>query len=47
MAGVEIRNVRKAYGATQVIHGVSIDIRDGEFVIWSAPRAAGNPLCCA
>jgi multiple sugar transport system ATP-binding protein len=32
MASVEIRGVKKAYGATQVIHGVDIEINDGEFV---------------
>ena len=42
MAGVEIRNVRKAFGATQVIHGVSIDIRDGEFVILVGPSGCGK-----
>src|SRR5215218_10108441 len=42
MAGVEIRNVRKAFGATQVIHGVSIDILDGEFVILVGPSGCGK-----
>ena len=42
MAGVEIRNVRKAFGATQVIHGVSIDIDDGEFVILVGPSGCGK-----
>ncbi|MFL5234527.1 MAG: ABC transporter ATP-binding protein, partial [Microvirga sp.] len=42
MAGVEIRNVRKAFGATQVIHGVSIDIVDGEFVILVGPSGCGK-----
>jgi multiple sugar transport system ATP-binding protein len=42
MAGVEIRNVRKAFGATQVIHGVSIDIQDGEFVILVGPSGCGK-----
>src|SRR5436305_426615 len=42
MAGVEIRNVRKAFGATQVIHGVSIDIEDGEFVILVGPSGCGK-----
>jgi multiple sugar transport system ATP-binding protein len=32
MAPVALRNVNKSYGATAVIHGVSIDIADGEFV---------------
>src|SRR5919202_1027033 len=42
MAAVEIRNVRKAFGATQVIHGVSIDIEDGEFVILVGPSGCGK-----
>jgi multiple sugar transport system ATP-binding protein len=42
MAGVEIRNVRKAFGTTQVIHGVSIDIEDGEFVILVGPSGCGK-----
>jgi multiple sugar transport system ATP-binding protein len=42
MAGVEIRDVRKAFGATQVIHGVSIDIEDGEFVILVGPSGCGK-----
>ncbi|WP_262266343.1 ATP-binding cassette domain-containing protein, partial [Microvirga yunnanensis] len=42
MASVEIRNVKKAYGAAQVIHGVSIDIQDGEFVILVGPSGCGK-----
>ena len=33
MAQVTVRNVRKSYGATEVIHGLNIDIQDGEFVV--------------
>src|SRR3712207_6104068 len=42
MAGVEIRNVRKAFGSTQVIHGVPVDIADGEFVILVGPSGCGK-----
>src|SRR5919202_2749647 len=42
MAAVEIRNVRKAFGSTAVIHGVSIDIKDGEFVILVGPSGCGK-----
>jgi multiple sugar transport system ATP-binding protein len=42
MASVEIREVKKAYGATQVIHGVSVEIQDGEFVILVGPSGCGK-----
>ena len=31
MASVAIRDVRKAFGSTTVIHGVDVAISDGEF----------------
>jgi multiple sugar transport system ATP-binding protein len=42
MASVEIVDVRKSYGAHEVIHGVSIDIADGEFVILVGPSGCGK-----
>jgi multiple sugar transport system ATP-binding protein len=42
MASVEIRRVRKAYGAVQVVHGVDITIADGEFVILVGPSGCGK-----
>jgi multiple sugar transport system ATP-binding protein len=42
MASVEIRDVRKSFGATNVIHGVDIDIKDGEFVILVGPSGCGK-----
>lgn len=42
MASVEIRDVRKSFGSTRVIHGVSIDISDGEFVILVGPSGCGK-----
>ena len=42
MASVTIRNVRKAFGATSVIHGVNIDIADGEFVVLVGPSGCGK-----
>jgi multiple sugar transport system ATP-binding protein len=42
MAAVGVENVKKAYGATQVLHGVSVDIKDGEFVILVGPSGCGK-----
>tara|TARA_B110001450_G_C17649556_1_gene492677 strand:+ start:1097 stop:2158 length:1062 start_codon:yes stop_codon:yes gene_type:complete len=42
MANVKINNVIKSYGATQVIHGVSADIEDGEFVVLVGPSGCGK-----
>jgi multiple sugar transport system ATP-binding protein len=42
MASVTIRNVRKAFGPVEIIHGVNIDIEDGEFVILVGPSGCGK-----
>ena len=46
MASITIKNVVKRYGkgktANQVIHGVSADIRDGEFIVIVGPSGCGK-----
>ncbi len=42
MATVSIRNVRKRFGSTEVLHGVSFEIDDGEFVILVGPSGCGK-----
>jgi multiple sugar transport system ATP-binding protein len=42
LATVEIRNVRKAFGPVEVLHGVSVDIADGEFVVLVGPSGCGK-----
>jgi multiple sugar transport system ATP-binding protein len=42
MASVVIRDVRKSFGLTPVIHGVDIDIEDGEFVVLVGPSGCGK-----
>jgi multiple sugar transport system ATP-binding protein len=42
MASVDVVNVRKSYGAVEVIHTVSVNIADGEFVILVGPSGCGK-----
>jgi multiple sugar transport system ATP-binding protein len=42
MATVSIRNVRKSFGSTEVLHGVNVEIEDGEFVILVGPSGCGK-----
>ncbi|MGR3660176.1 MAG: ABC transporter ATP-binding protein [Paracoccaceae bacterium] len=42
MANVKIDNVKKSFGNVQVMHGVSIDISDGEFVVLVGPSGCGK-----
>jgi len=42
MASVAIRGVRKAFGPVHVIHDVSVEIADGEFVVLVGPSGCGK-----
>jgi len=42
MATLELNNVKKRFGKDQVIHGVSIDIADGEFIVIVGPSGCGK-----
>jgi multiple sugar transport system ATP-binding protein len=42
MAEVTIRALTKAYGAVQVVHGLDLDIADGEFVVLVGPSGCGK-----
>ena len=42
MANLSLNAVRKAYGEAAVLHGVDIDIADGEFVVLVGPSGCGK-----
>jgi multiple sugar transport system ATP-binding protein/alpha-glucoside transport system ATP-binding protein len=42
MAGLTIRELKKAYDDVQVMHGVDLDIEDGEFVVFVGPSGCGK-----
>ena len=42
MSGVKLNNVIKRYGEAQVIHGIDLDIQDGEFCVFVGPSGCGK-----
>jgi multiple sugar transport system ATP-binding protein len=42
MASVSFRNIEKAFGKVKIIHGISFDIADGEFVVLVGPSGCGK-----
>ena len=42
MANVTLKNIRKNYDKTEVIHGVNLDINSGEFMVFVGPSGCGK-----
>jgi len=42
MATLSINNVKKSFGKVEVIHGVSVDVEDGEFIVIVGPSGCGK-----
>jgi sn-glycerol 3-phosphate transport system ATP-binding protein len=42
MAAVSFRDVKKSYAGLQVVHGVSMEVKDGEFVVIVGPSGCGK-----
>jgi sn-glycerol 3-phosphate transport system ATP-binding protein len=42
MAALSFRDVKKSYAGLQVVHGVSMEVKDGEFVVIVGPSGCGK-----
>lgn len=42
MGSVSLRNIRKSYGAIEVLHGINLDVADGEFTVLVGPSGCGK-----
>ncbi len=42
MATLQMRNIRKSYGPTEIIKGVNLDIAEREFVVFVGPSGCGK-----
>ena len=42
MSAITLRNVIKRYGTTQVVHGIDLDVEEGEFVVLLGPSGCGK-----
>jgi len=42
MASVSFQNVQKSFGRTKIVHGISLEIADGEFMVLVGPSGCGK-----
>ena len=42
MAEVKVRSLSKSFGSTEVLHGLDLDVGDGEFVVLVGPSGCGK-----
>jgi multiple sugar transport system ATP-binding protein/alpha-glucoside transport system ATP-binding protein len=42
MANVKLTEVKKAYGTLQILHGINLDIKSGEFIVFVGPSGCGK-----
>ena len=45
MTTVSLKNIDKFYGTQQVVHGMNLEIHDGEFIVFVGPSGCGKSTC--
>ena len=42
MTGLVLKDIRKAYGQVKVLHGIDLEIKQGEFIVFVGPSGCGK-----
>ncbi|ASS54394.1 ABC transporter ATP-binding protein [Rhizobium leguminosarum] len=42
MTGLTLKDIRKSYGSVDVLHGIDLDIKQGEFIVFVGPSGCGK-----
>src|ERR1700709_216604 len=42
MGSLQLKQITKSFGATKVLHGIDLEVQDGEFVIFVGPSGCGK-----
>jgi multiple sugar transport system ATP-binding protein/alpha-glucoside transport system ATP-binding protein len=42
MADVKLNQVKKSYGNLNILHGIDLDIKSGEFIVFVGPSGCGK-----
>jgi len=42
MSGLQVKALRKAYGEIEILHGLDLEIQDGEFIVFVGPSGCGK-----
>lgn len=42
MSSIQLSNIVKRYGSTQVVHGIDLEVKEGEFIVLLGPSGCGK-----
>ena len=42
MTGLTLKDIRKSYGSVDVLHGIDLEIKQGEFIVFVGPSGCGK-----